>query len=75
MDAFNISPQMTIAYILEQWPETVPVFLKHHLACVGCSLNAYSTLEEGMRTYALPQENFLAELQQAAAAARPGGRA
>lgn len=68
MDSLIISPQMMIADIMEQWPATVAVFLKYQLACVGCSLNAFRSLEEGLRTYGLPQEAFLADLQQAAGA-------
>lgn len=65
MDPLSISPQMTIARILEQWPETATVFLKYRLSCLGCSLNAFSTLEEGLRAHSLLAEPFLVDLRQA----------
>jgi hybrid cluster-associated redox disulfide protein len=56
--------QMTVAEILELWPQTIPVFLRYQTSCVGCSMNIFETLEDAMRIYHLQQTDFLQDLQR-----------
>jgi hybrid cluster-associated redox disulfide protein len=56
--------QMTVAEILERWPQTIPVFLRYQTSCVGCSMNIFETLEDAMRIYHLQQTDFLQDLQR-----------
>jgi hybrid cluster-associated redox disulfide protein len=55
---------MTVAEILELWPQTIPVFLRYQTSCVGCSMNIFETLEDAMRIYHLQQTDFLQDLQR-----------
>jgi hybrid cluster-associated redox disulfide protein len=55
-------PQMRVAELLDQHPECIPVFLRHHMICVGCGLAPFDTLEDAMRNYGLLMEGFLEEL-------------
>lgn len=56
--------QMTIAEILERWPQTVPIFLHYQTYCVGCSMNIFETLEDAMGIYQLHQTDFLQDLER-----------
>jgi hybrid cluster-associated redox disulfide protein len=56
--------QMTVAEILERWPQTIPVFLRYQTSCVGCSMNIFETLEDAMRIYHLQQTDFLGDLER-----------
>ncbi len=53
---------MTISEILDRWPEFIPVFLKHKMACVGCSMADFMTLEDALDIYKINEELFIEEL-------------
>lgn len=57
--------QMSVADLLRDWPQTIPVFMKHHMACVGCSMSAFETLKDAARIYGISPETFVGELQEA----------
>jgi hybrid cluster-associated redox disulfide protein len=60
----EISNQMTVAEILDRWPQTIPVFLRYQTSCVGCSMNIFETLDDAMRIYHLQQTNFFRDLER-----------
>jgi hybrid cluster-associated redox disulfide protein len=60
----KITNQMTIAEILERWPQTIPVFLRYQTSCVGCSMNIFETLEDAIRIYHLQQTDFFKDLER-----------
>ena len=41
------------------------VFLRRRMACPGCALAPFETLEEVARVYRVPLETFLRELKEA----------
>jgi hybrid cluster-associated redox disulfide protein len=51
-----------VADLLATWPQTTPVFLRHKMNCVGCSMAAFESLGDALHIYNLPQEPFLAEI-------------
>ncbi len=61
----HIMTDMTVEEILNQWPGTVPVFMRHRMACVGCDLAGFETLAEAVSIYGLDLAIFLDELHQA----------
>jgi hybrid cluster-associated redox disulfide protein len=66
----NISeklPDMIIKDVLNQWPETIPVFQHYHLACVGCVMVPFCKVSDAIRIYNLRSEKFLADLLEAIA--------
>ena len=70
MDPRSIARDWTIERILSEHPTTIPVLLAHRLACVGCSMARFCTLEDAMTIYRLPHEQLLEDLQQAIGNAR-----
>ena len=64
-DQDSISPQLTISDILERWPEVIPIFINHKMACVGCSLSDFMTLEDALEIYHLEKEPFIEQIKQA----------
>ncbi|HEX2697398.1 MAG TPA: hypothetical protein VHM28_06780 [Anaerolineales bacterium] len=64
MDAPLISPGTTVAETLKEKGQTSRVFVQNKTACVGCSLAQFCTLEDVAKTYGLPLELFLNELQR-----------
>ena len=47
-ETVQITKDMTIGDVVQKFPETVDVMLKHGLHCIGCSVNPYETIEQGI---------------------------
>ncbi|MFC5353735.1 DUF1858 domain-containing protein [Azospirillum himalayense] len=54
--------------VLERWPPTLSVFLKHRMACPGCPMARFQTIAEVADDYGLDTEALLDEFVQAIAA-------
>lgn len=66
----SISAEQVVAAVMEAYPQTVPVFLRYRMSCVGCSLSNFETVREASAIYKLDLDSFLAELRQAAGEGR-----
>ncbi len=64
MERPTISSNLTAAEVMQRWPTTVPVFIRHCLACVGCPFAPFETLAEIPAIYGLRVDDFICELQQ-----------
>lgn len=62
----KIPPDMTAEDIQRRWPCTIPVFLRWKVACVGCPMAAFDTLADVARTYGLPYDHLLRDMEEAA---------
>jgi hybrid cluster-associated redox disulfide protein len=60
-----LSPDLSIAVLLGEWPQAIPVFLSHRMACVGCSMSPFETLRGAAEIYQLPFDRFLEEIREA----------
>lgn len=58
-------PDLVLADLLEAWPETIPVFLRHRMLCVGCLVNPFHTIADACAEYDLDQDRFVEELSAA----------
>jgi len=65
MKTVSITPNLVVADLLNNWPQTIPIFIRHRLYCVGCLMSAFDTLGEVVCNYHLPEQPFFAELRQA----------
>lgn len=54
-----ITPDLNMDEIMDRWPGTIMFFLENRMACVGCSMSAFDTLEDALTVYELPQEEIL----------------
>ena len=59
---YEVISSMLVADVLERWPATVDVFHAHVMACVGCVLAPFYTVQDAAAVYNLPPEQFAAEL-------------
>lgn len=53
---------MIVAEVMNCWPQTVPVFVRHRMACPGCVMAPFMTVAEASKEYGLDAEIFAAEL-------------
>jgi hybrid cluster-associated redox disulfide protein len=53
---------MAIGEIVQKWPQTVPVFLKHGLMCFGCAVARFENLEQGAVAHGIDVDALLKDL-------------
>ncbi len=53
--------------VMHRWPETTWLFMHHGMACAGCPVGAFHTVEEAALEYRIPLRVFLSELRAAVA--------
>jgi len=56
---------MIITDVLERWPATADVFHDHAMACVGCAVAPFYTIEDAAIVYGRSPEQFTADLLRA----------
>ncbi|TMM54674.1 DUF1858 domain-containing protein [Sulfitobacter sabulilitoris] len=50
--------------LLARWPQTITVFSRHGMLCVGCLINPFHTIADACAEYHLDTEAFVAELRR-----------
>ena len=65
MEPPPISPTLTVERLFAQWPQTMPVFLRHRFGCIGCLMAPFDTLHDVARNYQIDLAELLAELSDA----------
>jgi hybrid cluster-associated redox disulfide protein len=65
-------PQLAVSDVLRCWHETIPVFLRHHMACLGCPMACFETLQGAAAVYGLDPDAFVAELEASITASTHG---
>jgi hybrid cluster-associated redox disulfide protein len=56
-------PDLSLDVLMSLWPQTLSVFLRHKMLCVGCLVNPFHTVIEACHEYNLDEASFRAELQ------------
>jgi hybrid cluster-associated redox disulfide protein len=64
MEHPKLEAGLTVAEVLARWPQTIPIFIRHRMACVGCAMAPFETLAEVAVIYKLDLDCFLNELRQ-----------
>ena len=64
-------PDLPLAALMTQWPDTITVFVRHKMLCVGCLVNPFHTVIDACAEYGLDVDAFYAEL---AASIKPSHR-
>lgn len=59
-----IQAEHTVAETLQRWPQTIPVFMRRRMACVGCAVTPFETLADAATIYGIDPAQFLQELRQ-----------
>ena len=64
-------PDLPIGALMTQWPDTITVFMRHKMLCIGCLVNPFHTVIDACAEYGLDVDAFYAEL---AASIKPSRR-
>ena len=60
----KLMADLTVAEVMDRWPQTIPVFFRYRMACVGCPIAPFETMAEVTAIYGLNLSRFLNELEQ-----------
>ncbi len=60
----KVEPNLIIATIIRKKPETIGVFKKFGMHCVGCAISAGETLEEAAKVHNVDLKKLLTELNK-----------
>ena len=63
----SITKEMIIGEVVDGHPETVEVFNKYGMGCLGCPATAFENIEQGAIMHGIDVEQLVADLNEAAA--------
>jgi len=61
----TIDPNLSVDRLMQQWPATMAVFMRHRMACIGCPVGSFHTIAECSAQYDVPLETLLQEIDVA----------
>ncbi len=64
----QVTANCLVQEVVERHPQTIAIFVRHRLQCVGCLIAPYHTIADSAREYALPLELLLNDFNRAIAA-------
>jgi hybrid cluster-associated redox disulfide protein len=65
-----ITKEMPIGDVVRAHPETIEVFSKHGLHCIGCAVAAFESIAEGASVHGIDIEALITDLNTAIATGR-----
>lgn len=65
MSEQKITNDMSIIEIAQKYPETLEVFAKFGLGCIGCAAARYENVEAGARVHGIDPDLLVSELNNA----------
>lgn len=60
----TITKDMTIEKVVTEYPESMMVFMRHGLHCVGCHVSAFESIEEGAMAHGINADALVADLNK-----------
>jgi hybrid cluster-associated redox disulfide protein len=67
----TITKDMTIEDVVTQYPESMMVFMKHGLHCVGCHVSAFESIEDGAIAHGINVDALVADLNKVVSSRKP----
>lgn len=60
----SITKDTTIEEVVKKYPETMMVFMKHGLHCVGCHVSAFESIEQGAIAHGIDTDALVTDLNK-----------
>ncbi len=61
----TIKREMTIGEVVQTYPQTIEVFLKHGLMCFGCAIARFENVEQGAMAHGINVDALMQDLNAA----------
>jgi hybrid cluster-associated redox disulfide protein len=58
----TITKQMPIGDVVQNYPQTIEVFLKHGLMCFGCAIARFENVEQGAQAHGISVDTLMKDL-------------
>lgn len=62
----DIDLDMSVDEVMREWPQTIQVFIKNHMLCIGCALATYHSVDYAANEHDLDTPVLLLELDNTA---------
>lgn len=60
----EITKDMNIAKLIEEYPETAQVLREHGLGCVGCAIAGMESIEQAAMSHGIEAEKLVSDLKE-----------
>ena len=60
----KVTKDMSIIDIVQNHPETLEIFAKYGMGCIGCAAAKFENLEAGAKVHGFDAEEMVAEINQ-----------
>jgi hybrid cluster-associated redox disulfide protein len=54
---------LSIDALLDRWPAAAEVFIRYHMACIGCDFSGFHTPLDAAREYKIAGQQFFLDLK------------
>ncbi|MFH1638345.1 MAG: DUF1858 domain-containing protein [Candidatus Woesearchaeota archaeon] len=61
----KLKKEMAIGEVVAKHPDTVEVFMKHGMHCVGCAIASMETVEQGAKAHGMDIKKLMGDLNKA----------
>lgn len=61
----QITKEMPIGDVVQNYPKTIEVFLKHGLMCFGCAIARFENVEQGAMAHGINVDTLIKDLNAA----------
>lgn len=61
----QITREMPIGEVVQNYPQTIEVFLKHGLMCFGCAIARFENIEQGAMAHGINVDALVKDLNAA----------
>ncbi len=61
----KITKEMGIIEVVQQYPQTLEVFQRYGLGCIGCAAARFENLEAGAKVHGIDVDAFVEDLNSA----------
>jgi hybrid cluster-associated redox disulfide protein len=68
----TITADMPIVEVVQRFPTTIPVFMRHGLGCIGCALARFENIREGAQAHGVDVDALVEDLNASILQAQEG---
>ena len=61
----KITKDMPIGKVVEKYPQTAEVFMKHGMHCLGCAIAHFENIEQGCEAHGIDAKKLVDDLNKA----------
>jgi hybrid cluster-associated redox disulfide protein len=62
----KITKDMPIGEVVEKYPQTIEVFMKHGMHCIGCAAAHFENIEQGAQAHGIDVKKLVEDLNKTA---------